>query len=615
MRHTYLNLDSADTATAFPSIRQRLAILTTLVVVTVAAHLSALRAGFVWDDTALILRDPLIRSWRLIPEGFQHFLFVDATPSNFFRPLQRVTYTLEYWAFGFRPLPYHATSILLHVCAAIALCSFALALLELYGFREKSRWILASLSTLAWTLHPLHSAVIDYVSGRADALAAFFGFTGLYFAVRALAASSRGALKFIAMAGVAFLFATLSKESGLIFPLLWLALLLLRRRWHMLIPAGVTIAFVVTIYATLRIQSEQTLVPQLNQPAPLLVRPIIAARALAEYAGVFLFPSNLHVERDVESHLAELSNASLTANAWRELQTLVGVALIGLLVIWMVRARRREPLLFALLIFALVSYLPVCGLFVLNATIAEHWIYVPSAFVLAAISIEIARITRNHSVRFGTGAIVVATAWIAFLGLRTFLRANDWQDQRTFLERTIAGGGDSARMLINLGGLEMTDGNLDRAEALLRRALAKQPQQPFALLNLAAVALKKNDLPGARDFIEQALKNPISEAKAQEMMAVLENKQRGEVDLMRLRLASRIAPPAWSVEHRYLRALDECGRTEIAIRELRELLKTEWYRAESWQLLQEYLKKRGHDSEAAKALLLARNYDVHLSPP
>jgi tetratricopeptide (TPR) repeat protein len=576
----------------------------------VAAHLPALRAEFVWDDTALVLRDPLIRSWRLIPEGFQHFLFVDATPSNFFRPLQRLTYTLEYWAFGFRPLPYHATSILLQVCAAIALFSFALALLELYGVSEKSRWILASFSTLAWTLHPLHSAVIDYVSGRADALAALFGFTGLYFAIRALAASSRGALKFIPMAGVAFLFAALSKESGLIFTLLWLALLLLRRQWHALIPAGVTIAFVLTIYATLRIQSEQTLVPQLNQPAPLLVRPLIAARALAEYTGTFLFPFNLHVERDVESHLAELSNAGLTANAWRELQTLVGVALIGLLVIWMVRARRREPLLFALLIFALVSYLPVCGLFILNATIAEHWIYVPSAFVLAAISIEIARVTRNHTMRFGTGAIVAV--WIAFLGLRTFSRACDWKDQRTFLERTIAAGGDSARMLINLGGLEMTDGNLDRAEALLRRALAKQPHQPFALLNLAAVALKKNDLPGARDFIEQALKNPISEAKAQEMMVVLENKQRGEIDLMRLRLASRIAPPAWSVEHRYLRALDECGRTEIAIAELRELLKTEWYRAESWQLLQEYLKKQGRDFEAAKALLVARNYDVHL---
>jgi len=53
-----------------------------LLVVVFISYAPAVRNGFVWDDTALILRDPLIRSWRLIPEGFNHFLFVDATPSR-----------------------------------------------------------------------------------------------------------------------------------------------------------------------------------------------------------------------------------------------------------------------------------------------------------------------------------------------------------------------------------------------------------------------------------------------------------------------------------------------------------------------------------------------------
>ncbi|MGI8436377.1 MAG: hypothetical protein ACR2NX_05670 [Chthoniobacterales bacterium] len=46
-----------------------------------------MRDGFVWGDTALVLRDPLIHSWRLIPESFQHFLFIDATASDFYRPV------------------------------------------------------------------------------------------------------------------------------------------------------------------------------------------------------------------------------------------------------------------------------------------------------------------------------------------------------------------------------------------------------------------------------------------------------------------------------------------------------------------------------------------------
>ena len=47
-------------------------------------------------------------------------MFVDATASNFYRPIQRLSYTLEYAAFAFRPMPYHLTSIICHAAAAIA---------------------------------------------------------------------------------------------------------------------------------------------------------------------------------------------------------------------------------------------------------------------------------------------------------------------------------------------------------------------------------------------------------------------------------------------------------------------------------------------------------------
>ena len=207
---------------------------------------------------------------------------------------------------------------------------------------------------------------------------------------------------------------------------------------------------------------------------------------------------------------------------------------------------------------------------------------------------------------------MVASLWIALLDVRTFFRAQDWKDQRTFLERTIASGSDSARMLINLGALEMGDGHLNRAESLLRQALAKEPGQPFALVNLAAIALKKNDLTTARNLIEQARKNPMSEAQAEEILAAVENREDGEIDLACLRLAAHIGPPAWSIEQRYVRALDQNGRSETAIAELRALLQTDWYRAESWQLLSDCLAKLDRKSEAALALTEARAYDVHL---
>src|SRR5918912_497504 len=92
-----------------------------LALVVFAIYAPALRNDFVWDDTALILRDPLIRSWQLIPEAFQHFLFTDATPSDFYRPIQRLTYLVDYAAFVFKPTGYHLSSILFHIGATLAL--------------------------------------------------------------------------------------------------------------------------------------------------------------------------------------------------------------------------------------------------------------------------------------------------------------------------------------------------------------------------------------------------------------------------------------------------------------------------------------------------------------
>src|SRR5437764_9539298 len=233
-------------------MKQRTIVLAALIVVLLTAHIPAFRAGFVWDDTALVLRDPLIRSWRLIPEGFQHFLFIDATPSNFYRPLQRLTYTLEYWTFAFRPGPYHFTNIFLHTSAAIAFFALALTLLKFYGIVGRRSAIIAAVAALAWGLHPVHSGVVDYVAGRADSLAALFGFAGLYFLVRALSLEQGVPWKFYVLSGLALLASALSKESGLVFAGLAIVLILLTKKWKALPAFGIALILLVTIYATLR---------------------------------------------------------------------------------------------------------------------------------------------------------------------------------------------------------------------------------------------------------------------------------------------------------------------------------------------------------------------------
>jgi protein O-mannosyl-transferase len=589
--------------------------ISVVILAVLATYAPAVQDGFVWDDTALILRDPLIRSWRLIGEGFNHFLFVDATASDFYRPFQRLTYTLEYAAFIFRPGPYHLTNILLQAAAAVALFFFAEELLQVFGIEMRRRRCMATIATFIWAIHPIQSAAVVYVSGRADPLAALFGFLGCYLVLRSLRAKQGPGLLYLISAGGLFLLSALSRESGLIFPVLAIVLLLLIKKRSAGWKAAVVAVFVCTVYLNLRLPAEHNPPPVLRPPAPIAMRPIVVARAFAEYAGLIVLPVNLHMDRQIDAPSGDPGNPNMNRPALRELQTLLGVSLIAAAIYWTVWARKRNPPVFVLLILAALSYLPVSGALVLNSSVAEHWLYLPSAFLFLAATVASAALLQTRPVCYSAfRAMAIALGcWVAFLGTRTFLRTFDWKDQRTFLERTIASGGDSARMLINLGALELAEGQLDLAKKNLAAALHKEPGQPLAVINLAVVALRQNDFKTARELLTRATQMPLVDAQAHELLAVLENKEGREVNPLRLRLAARTGPPNWSIEKRYIKFIDEMGATGLAVRELQACLQTEWYRAESWQLLSELLTKMSREKEAAYALVLASDYDVHLT--
>jgi Flp pilus assembly protein TadD len=580
-------------------VKKSIAILLLFIAVFVC-YTPGVRDGFVWDDTALVLRDPLIRSWRLIPEGFNHFLFVDATASDFYRPIQRLVYTIIYCGFAFNPLPYHLASILAHALAAIALFLFADELLRAFNVRRK--WI-AFMAALIWAIHPVHTAAVVYVAGLADPLAAMFGFFGCYASLR----SKQNPLLWLTLATAAFTLSVLSKEIGFVFIPLSILAVAFAHGWRGLWKIAVVAVFVCGIYFSVRSAAEHYPAPLPRVVSSMFVRPITMARAFAEYTGLILLPINLHMDRQVDAFVA---NHNIDAPAMRELQSVLGVALIALVVWFALRMRKRNRFVFVCLALAGVSYLPVSGVWLLNAAVAEHWLYIPSAFVFLAATAAIVDLAQNRTAQMTMS--ILAAAWCVFLGARTFVRTFDWKDQRTFLERTIAHGGDSARMLINLGGLELSEGHVDLAKKHLQAALKKEPDQPMAVINLAAAALKENDFKTARELLMRATQMPIVDARASELLAVLESKEHGRADLMRLRLAARTGFPDWSIEKRYIKVLDEVGSTSAAIAETKHCLATQWWRAETWQLLGTLLKKSGDENAAAAAFARAQDYDVHL---
>lgn len=600
------------------SVRRNWLSILLILLATFAAYAPAMRNSFVWDDTALVLRDPLIRSWRLTPHAFREFLFLDATASDFYRPLQRLTYTADYALWGIArdgggktgapatgdaadiaaiqraPQPgWHFTSILAHAFAALALWGF-LSVWMGAGIRPLA-------GALAWALHPLHTSAVTYVSGRADSIAAVFIFSTLTLVARAskggaFISTDKSASRAIIGAGVCAFAALLGKESGIAALTLWLVWVLGktrtdRRAWLAWLASAV---IVLGGYLALRSTADRTSPPPSSGTAPPAVRPVLAARALAEYAVIFAAPHKLHMERDVSTRPAGEASPSFPRARVLDALTIVGFVIGGLLVWCALRARRRNPdVTLALAGFA-VTWLPISNFFALNATVAEHWLHVPAAFLIAAAIFAFPPLLASVPVRF------FAAAWLAFLAVQTWRQQGYWLDQRTFVEETAIRAGRGDRMLVNLGQLAAMDGDDERALALYGEALKLKPGLAVAHFNIATVAFRRKDFDTALAEISLAEKSRIFEADALVLRASIAQAQKGRPQFALLAQAVDAAPRNWGICRRLPLALLGNGQFEQARTDLLRHWELRPYRAETARMLAETCEAEAQRSRSAQ---------------
>jgi tetratricopeptide (TPR) repeat protein len=606
---------------------------------TFVAYWPAMRNSFVWDDTALVLRDPLIRSWRLTPDAFREFLFLDATASDFYRPLQRLTFMADYAWWGIArpadaataaktgapdtgdgadvaavqraPQPgWHFTSVLTHALAALALWR----LLNVWFGSDGGWWALAG--SLVWALHPLHTSAVTYVSGRADPLAAIFVFCGLALIAQAHASGAlvpgdRSAARSIILAAVCAFAALLSKESGVVLLILWLVWLLARARRD---PRGwaawlVAVIIACGAYGALRMTAGHTAPPPPNETAPWQARPILVARALAEYATLFGAPHSLHMERDVSTNPAGDEAANLRNGRIREAQTLAGLCIAAFLAWWWRRVRKTAPDASLALTCAAVTWLPVSNVFRLNATVAEHWLYVPSAFLIAAILFT-ARALAPERLHLFTALRALAALWLVFLATQTWRQQDYWRDQRTFVTETIERAGRGARMVSNLGQLAMQDGKPDEALALFREALEKEPTLSLAHFNLAAVALRQKDYDTALKEVTLAQRSPLLGPETMVLRAAIEQAQTGKPRFDLLGQATNKSGRNWAIARQFPLALLAAEKPGRAYEDVLRQLTGHPFRAETWRFLGQIAEQLGQPAVAAKAYAEAANRDV-----
>ena len=601
----------------------------------IVVHAPALQGQRIWDDQYLSHDNPFIKSPLLILEAFRHHLFLDSFSAHY-RPIQNVSFTFDYYFWNTDEFGFHLTNTLFHAGSGILLYFLVRHLLASLLFSNRAivvrqrverrlPWIsnVAFLVAILWIVHPVHSAAVDYISGRADSLAFFFAAAGwLLFLKAEVTARRLIRLPLYGLAATSGLFALLSREIACIWIVLFIAHLLcvekgvvLRRR----LAAVICCIAVVGIYAGLRqLPEERPSAPaQAAWSAP--VRAMLMARALGDYARLMVYPANLHMERTIVEPVSWQSNSD-----WRRTIGIEYLSVLGLLsfVILAYGACKGGPghkvRIFGAAWF-LVSYLPISNIVQLNATVAEHWLYLPSVGILIFLSGWLIEMPRQRSGAI-TYAVVIA---VIALSARSFVRSGDWSNEETFYKRTLAAGGNSERVSVNLAQIYARRGDYPAAEKLLRGILQCTPDYPTARNTLAAVLRLEGKRAEAETFLQATVRlaavarhdYPRTWLAALNLAQLRHEAKDDEAALMILEKARSSYPNVWdlvSLESELRRVKEG---PDAAIPMVEQFLRENWWHHGAAVALG-HLYAQKNDAKGAEAeLRLASWLDVHDAEP
>ena len=126
----------------------------------------------------------------------------------YWRPVAKLSFALDHMLWGFNPLGYHLTSVVLH-----ALCTLAVTLLTRRLSLSRDAALMAG---LLFALHPIHAYAVSWIAARYDLLCTLFCILCLLAFLRHL--ERGGLLALLGVVGFQTL-AVLSKELAFVLPL------------------------------------------------------------------------------------------------------------------------------------------------------------------------------------------------------------------------------------------------------------------------------------------------------------------------------------------------------------------------------------------------------------
>jgi len=441
-----------------------------IIILGFVVYFNALKGAFLYDDAKLVKNNVYIRNTSYLGSVITRDIFAGCGGrSNFYRPIQIISYMADYAFWKLNPQGYHLTSVILHILTALAFYFLARKL-----FKDR---LLAFLAGAFFVMHPVHTEAVSYIAGRADLLCALFATTFFICYVKSLRGEG---LIWHAAGATSLLLACLSKEYSLIIiPLILVYHLSFEEKFKAapLLPAVIIMAG----YAALRIFVLHFPAPRGLIPSTFIQRLPGFFIAITEYLRLLVFPFNLHMEYGTVFF------------SFTHPEAIAGIALFAGSIIYAFKIKQANRLIFFSVAWFFVALLPISNLYPINAYMAEHWLYLPSfGFFLIAADI-FRKLYERGRLRYAAASVIICLA--IFYAALTIKQNNYWKDPMFFYQRTLRYHPDNERMQTSLGNEYIIRGNYEKAIEAYRMAVEINPKYREAYNNLGYVysELRRNE--------------------------------------------------------------------------------------------------------------------------
>jgi tetratricopeptide (TPR) repeat protein len=384
----------------------------------------------------------------------------------------------DFSLWGLEPAGYHLTNILLHILVALSIGWFAYILFKDY--------FVSFLASLFFVIHPIHTEAVSYISGRAESLSTFFILLSFIFYIKYI---KRNRLAFYILFSVSFALSLLSKESSLI-------LLVMLLIYHYVFKRKINrVAFasygvIAFVYIALRLTVLNFGSYQAFSKVPLTERIAGFFYAFPTYIRLLIWPSDLHMEYGIIRRPPD--------NPF----VLLGMFMFVLFLIAAFKIRRHNKLVSFSIFFFIAGLIPVCNIYPLNATLAEHWLYLPSIGFFIIIAWLLTSLYRKR--KFTVFSIILIITAASSLSYLTVKQNRYWQDPVYFYKRTLKYNPKSPRLYANLARLYWQEGRYEEAVRMCKKAIEIDPAHFVAYNNLGNAYLQLGEYEKAKSSFKKA---------------------------------------------------------------------------------------------------------------